>query len=191
MKSTHQKITFLLITAMMAISCGSKKNIAQIQNDEVLRNLPCTEAGFYSNGSLFRATAIGESQDKRSAQIKAFAAASQLLATHIKSTIYIVIDNYVKSNEIKNEVEIKENFKEVARIVVNRKLNTISEICEKETIASYPGYHKYYTTIETSVNDIQRDFLNSLSQDPSLKMYVNYEQFKDTFEKEMSTLNED
>lgn len=189
MKSTHQKITFVLITAMMAISCGSKKNIAQTHNDEVLQNLPCTEAGFSRNGTLFGATAIGESQDKMSARIKAFAAASQLLATHIKSTMKIVIDNYAKSNEINNKVEVIENFKEVARIVVNRKLNTISEICEKETESSYPGYYTYYTTLETSVNDIQRDFLNSLSQDPSLEMYVNYEQFKDTFEKEMSTLN--
>jgi hypothetical protein len=189
MNSTHQKISFVLITAMMTISCGSKKNIAQIHNDEVMRNLPCTEAGFFSNGLFFRATAIGESHDKTSARIKAFAAASHLLATNIKNTMKIAIDNYAKANEINNMAEVKENFKDVARNVVNRKLNTISEICEKETKSSYTYTYKYSITIEISVNDIKSDLLKTLSQEQSLKEVYNYDKFKEAFEQEMSSLS--
>jgi hypothetical protein len=101
----------------------------------------------------------------------------------------IAIDNFAKANKINNMAEVKENFKEVARNVVNRKLNTISEICEKETKSSYTYTYKYSITIEISVNDIKSDLLKTLSQEQSLKEVYNYDKFKEAFEQEMSSLS--
>lgn len=189
MKTFTQKIAFVLTLIFLISSCGTKKTMPKVPKDEVVLNLPCTGSGFFSNASMFRATAIGESLDQMIAREKAFATARQLLATNIESTMKIVIDNYAKSNEFNNTQEVLEKFEKIARTVVKRKLKRVSQICEQATKSSSTGNYKYYIAVETSVKEIESDLLNTLSQDQSLQVDYNYEKFKDTFEKEMNTLS--
>ena len=178
-------ITFLMLTTFIT-SCGSKKNMLQVPKDEIVQNLPCTGSDYFSNATFFKATAVGESLDQMTARKKAFATARQLLATNIESTIKIVSDNYVKSNEVNNTEEVLEKFENLSRTVVNRNLRRIKQICEKATKSSSSGKYKYYIAIETSVNDIKSDLFKTLDQDQSLKVDYNYQKFKEIFEKEIN-----
>jgi len=167
-------------------SCKGKKEVAP-PDGEVLVNTYCSGPEYFSNAEFFRANAIGESLDQMTSKKKALSNAKAELAGAINTTIKATVDNYVNSREYNNKEEIEERFEGLTREVVNQKLSGVKTICEKMT-KTPEGKYKTYLAIELSGDDLASAINERLSKDERLKIDYDYEKFKDTFDAEMSKL---
>lgn len=188
MKNSRTLI-LLLSTVMLSAgiySCKGKKETAP-PDGEVLVNTYCSGPEYFSNAEFFRANALGESLDQMTSKKKALSNAKAELAGAINTTIKATVDNYVNSREYNNKEEIEERFEGLTREVVNQKLSGVKTICEKMT-KTPEGKYKTYLAIELSGDDLASAINERLSKDERLKIDYDYEKFKDTFDAEMSKL---
>ena len=182
------KIIVAVSLILGSMSCKKKKAIIPPPQGEVEVSVPCSE--FKSDDQYFRVSAVGESMDMVTAKKKAMSNAKAELAGMISSTLKVVGDNYVKSSEYNNQEEVLERFEEMARVVVNQKLNGIVPVCDRVTQVQSTKNYKYYLALELSGNELANDYYNSLTKEESLKIDYNYERFKKTFDEEMKKLEQ-
>ncbi len=75
---------------------------------------------------------------------------------------------------------------------MNQVLAGVSVVCEEQTLTSgkkgAQAKYKTYTAIEVSTDDIVGALNSKLSKDEKLKAMYNYEKFKETFDDEMSKM---
>ena len=148
--------------------------------------LPCSE--FKSDKKYFRSYSFGESTDANVAKKKALSNAREELAAQISSTMKVVGDNYVKSSEFNNVEEVLERFEQNSRTVINERLSGIKPVCDKLMMVTATQKYKYYVALELSGDDLVDDYYKTLSNDQSLRIYYNYEKFKQTFNEEMEKM---
>lgn len=194
MKKRKQIALILGITLTAAISivgCKSKektitKALANKGEIEIVEH--CSGKSYFSDNNYFRANATGESLDRETAKKKARSNAMAEMAKSIKATLKIVGDNYVNSTEFNNKEEVTESFKELARIIVDEEISGAVKICDKLTQKGDKRYVSY-TAIELSGQKIASKYHKRLSKDNKIKADINYEKFKETFDKEMKKLD--
>lgn len=188
MKNSRTLILFLsaLVLSAGIYSCKGKKEAAPPEG-EVLVNNYCSGPEYFSNNEYFRANAIGESLDQMTSKKKAMNNAKAELAGAINTTIKATIDNYVNSRELNNQEEVEERFEGLTREVVNQQLSGTKTICEKMTKTPDNKY-KTYLAIELSGEDLITKINDRLSKDDRLKIDYDYEKFKETFDAEMSKM---
>ena len=193
MKTRH--FTIMILVAVITIAgtaCKKKKKAVETPkpNGEVLINEYCTGDQYMSTKEFFRATATGESMDRETAKKKARSNANAEMAKTINTTMKIVGDNYVNSSEFNNKEELTETFQEMARTVVDQEIKGSVEICEKLTQRE-DGTYVSYVALELSGGKIADAYSQGLSQNEKIKADYNYEKFKETFEKEMTKMEND
>lgn len=178
----------LLIAGTLFTSCKSKDQVV-VDDEEEVMIIPCSGSEYFTDGETFRANAFGESIDLNTAKNKALSNARSQLATDIQSVIKLVGDNYVVSREVNNREEVLERFEQNARTVVNQTLVGVRQICEVSTRTKNSDSQqvfRYYVAIELSTEQLTQKYYNALSTEEGLLVDYNYEQFKKTFEEEMS-----
>ncbi len=181
----------LLILAMgLVMAACKKKEEVQAPAGEVLINEYCAGPEYFSNDEFFRSNGLGESMDQATAKKKAFSNARADLASAINTTIQGTIDNYVNSREFNNREEVEERFEGLTREVLDQELTGTKTICQKAVKVTDSGNYKYYVAIELSGQDLIGAMNERLSQDERLRIDYDYEQFKETFEREMEKLKE-
>ena len=181
----------LLILAMgLVMAACKKKEEVQAPAGEVLINEYCAGPEYFSNDEFFRSNGLGESMDQATAKKKAFSNARADLASAINTTIQGTIDNYVNSREFNNREEVEERFEGLKREVLDQELTGTKTICQKAVKVTDSGNYKYYVAIELSGQDLIGAMNERLSQDERLRIDYDYEQFKETFEREMEKLKE-
>jgi hypothetical protein len=181
----------LALGVTMAIGttgCKKKKKTAVQETPkpkgEVVIDEYCTGEKYFSDNKMFRASGVGESMDRNAAKKKARSNAQSELAKSIKSTMKIVGDNFISSNEFNNKEEITETFNEMARTIVDQELVGAKVICDKLTQREDKTFVSYMA-IELSGGDLVSKYNETLSKDERIRAEYNYEKFKETFEKEM------
>lgn len=180
-------LVLLALTLTLAgTSCKSKKAkvITPSSEGEIEVKLYCSGDEYFSTAEQFRANAVGESMDQNTAKRKALNEARTQLAASIQTTIKATTDNYVNSREFNNKEEVLERFESLSREVVNQQLNGTRTICERLT-KTPQGTFKSYVAIELGGGDLLKSMNDRLSKDERLRIDYNYEQFKETFDKEM------
>jgi len=192
MKKSFTKIAmFALLIAMTGVvfqGCKSKKE-APAPADEVEIVTYCSGPEYQTNSEYFRANQIGESLDQAVSKKKALSNAKADLAAAIETTMKATFDNYVNSRELNNIEEVEERYEGLSREVVNQKLNGIRTICEKQTKTT-SGTYKTYIAIELAGDEIMTAMNQRLPADAKLKIDYDYEKFKQTFNEEMSKMEE-
>jgi len=173
--------------AFGATGCKKKKKAVKEEpkpKGEVLINEYCTGDAYFSDNKMFRSSSVGESMDRNAAKKKARSNAQSELAKTIKSTMKIVGDNFISSNEFNNKEEITETFNEMARTIVDQELVGAKVICDKLT-QKEDGTFVAYMALELSGGDLVSKYNETLSKDERIRAEYNYEKFKETFDKEM------
>ena len=192
MKKSFTKIAmFALLIAMTGVvfqGCKSKKE-APAPADEVEIVTYCSGPEYQTNSEYFRANQIGESLDQAVSKKKALSNAKADLAAAIETTMKATFDNYVNSRELNNIEEVEERYEGLSREVVNQKLNGIRTICEKQTKTT-SGTYKTYIAIELAGDEIMTAMNQRLPADAKLKIDYDYEKFKQTFNEEMSKMEQ-
>lgn len=172
------------------VACSGTKKAANqpIPSNEVEVVIPCSGPDYFTNKKYFRANSIGESLDQVVSKKKALSNARADLAASVKILVESVVDNYVKSSELNNLEQVEERFEGLNREVIKEELVGIKTICEKLTKTS-EGKFKTYIAIELSAQKLVDKFHERMMKDDLLMIDYDYEKFKETFEKEMDSLN--
>lgn len=186
-KSTTSMLMIAIMASLVIFSgCKSKEKVAKVSGEELIE-VYCSGPEFFANAEYFRASQIGESQDQSTAKKKAMSNARADLASSVQTTIKGVIDNYVNSRELNNTEEVEERFESLSREVINQKLTGVKTICEKTTKTT-EGKYKTYIALELAGDELLNAMNERLSNDAKLKIDYDYEQFKKTFDEEMSNM---
>lgn len=189
MKTNLLKVSsiFLFAGVLMMSSCKSSKGITPKEAGEVLIQSYCTGDDFKSTAKSLRYSSVGESMDQMTAKKKAMSEAKAGLAGSINTLIKGVTDNYVKSGNFNNREELLQNYEGLNREVIDQSLNGTNVICEKTT-KTKEGNYKTYICIELSGTEILQSINNKATNNEMIKVDYNYENFKKTFEEEMSKI---
>tara|TARA_B100000427_G_scaffold325812_1_gene333334 strand:+ start:2944 stop:3510 length:567 start_codon:yes stop_codon:yes gene_type:complete len=185
MKNLNTLVLALATGALMLIGCSGSKQLTPEQQGEVEIIEYCTGSEFNTDKDHFRATATGSSLSRETAKKMSRSNAEDKLARSIESTIEVVTDNYVNSTKFNNKEEVTETFNNLARTIVNQELRGAIIICEKLT-QKPDGSFVSYIAIELSGDQIAQAYNERLSNDERIMAEFNYENFKKTFEEEMS-----
>ena len=185
-----KKVLFLMAAVLVMASCGSKKPAVK---GEVEVNVPCSE--FKTDKNTLRANGNAISPNMQNATDKALAAARREMATSIEASIQRVLETFSSSYDLDNQADFRARTKDLARNVVNQKLQGSVPVCDKVTKSTDKEgnvmYHGY-VAIELTTNELMESLLNNtkkaISDSEKLRTDFEYEQFKKTFEEEMSKL---
>lgn len=182
-----KNILILAIATLGLILTGCKvaETLTPAQQGEVEIIEHCTGSDFNSDKEHFRSTATGTSLSRETAKKMSRSNAEDKLARSIQSTIEVVTDNYVNSSKFNSKEEVTETFNNLARTVVSQELRGAIVICEKLT-QKPDGSFVSYIAIELSGDQIAQAYNERLSKDERIMAEYNYENFKETFEEEMS-----
>lgn len=186
-----KKVLVVMAAALVMISCGGKK-VAPTKG-EVEVNVPCKE--FKTDKNTLRANGNAISPNMQNATDKALAAARREMATSIEASIQRVLETFSSSYDLDNQADFRARTKDLARNVVNQKLQGSVPVCDKVTKSTDKEgnvmYHGY-VAIELTTNELMESLLNNtkkaISDSEKLRTDFEYEQFKKTFEEEMSKL---
>jgi hypothetical protein len=187
MKNIHTLAIAVFAVTLGLAGCKGSQAITPSQNGEVEIIEYCTGSDYNSDDKHFRATATGESLSRETAKKMSRSNAENRLARTISSTLSIVTDNYVNSTKFNNKEEATETFNDLARTVVEQELRGAIIMCEKLT-QKPDGSFVSYIAIELSGEGVAQAYNERLAKDERIMAEYNYENFKETFEAEMSKL---
>ena len=170
---------------LLLVGCKGPETLTPSQQGEVEIIEYCTGSEFNTDKDHFRSTATGTSLSRETAKKMSRSNAEDKLARSIQSTIEVVTDNYVNSSKFNNKEEVTETFNNLSRTIVNQELRGAVVICEKLT-QKPDGSFVSYIAIELSGDQIAQAYNERLSKDERIMAEFNYENFKETFDEEMS-----
>lgn len=132
-----KKIAIISISAILMVSCGSKKGFNEVQN-------PFSGSKYESNGSYFRATASGSSQNLETAKDKAMLTAKQRLASLVSTQMKSVSESYKGERQADETIDgFNERFQQLNREVLNQWLMEVGVIGEKTFVNANKSYTCY------------------------------------------------
>lgn len=184
-----RRVSLILAAVLVMLSCGSFEASAR---KEKKVKIPCHEL---TDKKTLRASANAISPNMQNATEKAVASARKELATSIEATVQRVLEDFASSYDVDNAADFRSRTKDLARTVVNQKLQgsviSCSEMREKKEKGGKIMFHAY-VTVELTSNELMENLLNNtkkaISDSEKLRTDFEYEQFKKTFDAEMDKL---
>ena len=153
--------------------------------EETLIEVPCTGPEFFSTHEMIRGNGIGESMQQQMARRMAYSAAVKSLASSISTTIDAVFSTYVKDESVNMDETFYQKYEGMQQEMVSQTTG-YRTICEK--YATYTNnanrrIYKCYIAIEIDTDEVLKPVYELTQQDDSDKLNVEYEQFKEEFNK--------
>ena len=183
-----KRVFCILAAALVMLSCGVTEVSAK---KEKKVKIPCHEL---TNKKTLRANGNAVSPNMQNATDKAIAAARKELATSIEATVQRVLEDFASSYDVNEQADFRSRTKDLARTVVNQKLQGSIVSCSEMRSVKEKGkvtYHAY-VTVELTTNELMENLLNNtkkaISDSEKLRTDFEYEQFKKTFDAEMEKL---
>ncbi len=184
-----KRTLWILAAVLVMLSCGTAEVSAR---KEKKVKMPCHEL---TNKKTLRANGNAISPQMQNATDKAIAAARKELATSIEATVQRVLEDFSSSYDLNEQADFRSRTKDLARTVVNQKLQgsvvACHEMRQKKEKGGKITYHAY-VTVELTSNELMENLLantkKAISDSEKLRTDFEYEQFKKTFEAEMDKL---
>lgn len=177
------KLTLLTIVVLTTVSCSSTKKFSKDSSRQEIE-LPFADAKYQSDNKFFRAVQIGNSVDLATAKKIALVNANTELAGKVQTLIKAVTDQYTNQRTVGEGQEFENKFEEMARLVVNQKLQDVTTIGQK-TFKEENGRYSYWVAIEMSKDALINDVQSRVSNDEQLKLDFDKAQFEKIFNEEM------
>lgn len=170
---------------MDSLRNAQKMQDAAIHSQETEELIPCTGPEFYSTREIVRGNGIGESMQQQTARRMAYSNAVKDLAGKISTTVKSVFNTYVNDETINMDETFYQKYEGMQKEIVNQTTG-YRTICEK--YASYINsanrkIYKCYLAIEIGTDEILKPLYETTQQESSEKLNVEYEQFKEEFNK--------
>lgn len=190
MKTKSLTLVAIAAIAITATSCGSAKKAASAANVENQTEvvLPFSDAKYKSDEKMVREVTSGKSPDLATAKKIAMTNAITEMGVKIQNILKAVRDNYTNQRTVGDAREFENKFEELARIVVNQKLQNITTLDEKAFKGS-DGVYQYWVAIEMPKTQIYEAVEKGISEDAKLNLNFDKHLFEKTFNEEMNKFN--
>lgn len=155
---------------------------------EVEVNVPCCGEEFFSTSTLLRASGNGQSMNQQVAKNMARSSALQELTSKVKVAVEALVENYYKSENLNMTETFEQRFQEMTVQKIKEEISGYRTICEKYTKFMNNGRpaFKCYMAIEIGKDDLLKPVFETLSNDQSAQIDMDYETFKAEFDKEFA-----
>lgn len=174
------KLSLIAVIVLATASCSSSKKVSGGQ--EI--TLPFADAKYQSDKKFFRAVQSGSSVDLATSKKVALANANSELAGKVQTLVKAVTDQYTNQRTVGDAQAFENKFEEMARLVVNQKLQDITTIGQK-TFKEKDGRYTYWIAIEMSKDALIEEVKSRVSNDEQLKLDFDKAQFEKIFNEEM------
>ncbi len=179
--------TFMVVcVALLFTQCSSKE---EIPTGETRVEVLCSGPEYRSDNEYFRTNSVAESPNQANSRRMALSNARSDLAGQMEVTVKAVIDNYVQDITVGDRQEFSQRYEGLSREVINQKLTGTRIICEEVT-RTEQGRYKTYLAIELMGNEVLNAMNERISNDERLRLDYDYEKFKETFNEEMQSMEQ-
>lgn len=181
----------LIIGVAAITSCSSTKKATSMSKVDNLTEiaLPFNEAKYKSDEKMMREVTLGKSPDLATAKKIAMTNAITELGVKLQLALKAVRDNYTNQRTVNDITEFENKFEELARIVVNQKLQNITVLDEK-AFKGANGVYQYWVAIEVSKAQIYDSLTKVISDNAKLNLDYDKYLFEKTFNEEMKKFKE-
>ena len=162
------------------------------EQEEAMREVevavPCCGEEFFSTPTLIRASGNGQSMNQQVAKNMARSSAIQELTSKVKVSVEALVGNYYKSENINMTENFMQKFQEMTVQKIKEEISGYRTICEKYTKFMNNGRpaFKCYMAIEIGKDDLLKPVFETLTNDQSAQIDMDYETFKAEFDKEFA-----
>ncbi len=187
--------SFILAVASLAVltACGKKPSStpqSQLPKGEVAIEVPCSGMEFASSTEYLRATSSASSNNRELASQKAMTQARANLAAAINVKTQTVTDNFLSSYGEGDKDDVRSRYLSLTREVTSQILSGVRVICQKVTMTTDTGKYNSYVAIELAGDELCKKIGDKISSDSKLRTDFEYQKFQETFEKEMSKIEQ-
>lgn len=170
---------------MDSIRNAQKMQDAAIHSQETEEIIPCSGPEYFSTKEIVRGSGIGESMQQQMARRMAYSNAVKDLAGKISTTIEAVFSTYVNDETINMDETFMQKYEGMQQEKISQTTG-YRTICEKYT--SYFNnanrkIYKCYLAIEIGTDEILKPLYEITQQEGSEKLNVEYNEFKEEFNK--------
>lgn len=174
----------MVALATLSISDASAKKAKEFKKErEVVQ--PCTGKDYMTGSGFIRASATMVDANMAMAKKRALSAARADIASQMGAVVKRVTDDYAKA--VNEESEIR--FEERTMTIVNQQIGMTRTICD-QVMQTKDKKFRAYVCVEYDLNDAFNGIDQGIKRDEELRVDYNYEKFKETFEKEISALDQ-
>lgn len=155
---------------------------------EVEVKVPCCGEEFFSTPTLIRASGSGQSMNQQVAKNMARSSALQELTSKVKVSVEALVSNYYKSENINMTENFMQKFQEMTVQKIKEEISGYRTICEKYTKFMNNGRpaFKCYVAIEIGKDELLKPVFETLTEDQSAQIDMDYNTFKAEFDKEFA-----
>lgn len=155
---------------------------------EVEVNVPCCGEEFFSTSTLLRASGNGQSMNQQVAKNMARSSALQELTSKVKVAVEALVENYYKSENLNMTETFEQRFQEMTVQKIKEEISGYRTICEKYTKFMNNGRpaFKCYVAIEIGKDELLKPVFETLTEDQSAQIDMDYNTFKAEFDEEFA-----
>ena len=159
-----KKIALMLLAAMLLVSCGASKKIAQkpvqtyVQPGAEMLNAP----------DVLRAWAMGVSDSEMTAKKKAVASASAQLAQMLNSAVKTTIDDYCVSLSTGEVAASKEYLSQKTNLISELLLTGVRPVFDQWEPKDEKGMYRNYVVLELTGEEFIKKLFESMSDAQSI-----------------------
>lgn len=163
-----RKIALMMLAAMMLVSCGASKKVAQKPVETYVQ--PGSE--LLNARNVLRAWAVGISDSEMTAKKKAVVSASSQLAQMLNSAVTTTIDDYCVSLSEGEVAKSKEFLSQKTSLVSEQVLKGARPIFDQWEPKDAQGMYRNYVVLELSGEAYIKKLIEAMSEskDNSVKI---------------------
>lgn len=172
-----KRLVFMVLAAMLLISCGPAKKVAQkpvktyVQPGSHLLNQP----------GVLRAWAVGVSDSEMTAKKKAFASASSQLAQMLNTAVKTTIEDYCVSLSAGEAAISKEYLSQKSSLVSEQMLVGVVPIFDEWEPKDAEGMYRNYVVLEISAQDFIKSLFESMAETEATKATLDKDLLNELF----------
>ncbi len=187
-----KKLTVIAMTALICMSCASKKEVAPAQNPGYSRTkieVPCKEFGF-DNAEYFRGTGTATASNQQNARRAALQNAKAMVREKLGGFVSGLSTDYSRNFAGEGQAsKVQSAIEGEFATLVEKELNDAEQTCEDGYVLA-DGLFEYWIAIQISKQQIVEELTSKLSENEELEIEFNRDQFRKYAEEKMAKMKE-
>lgn len=186
-----KQISLFVLIALMSLflPISAQNHSDQLNNyltdEELLVEVPCSGPDYFSTPDIIRGSGIGESLQQQMARRMAYSNAIRDLVGKVSTSIDAVFTMYINDESFDMDETLYQKYEGMQQEQI-KQTTGYRTICEKyATYMNNKGrkMYKCYLAIEIGTDEILKPIYETTQQEGSEKLNVEYDQFKEEFNK--------
>lgn len=178
-----KRLAFMVLAAMLLISCGSSKKVAQKPVETYVQ----PGAHLLNQPGVLRAWAMGVSDSEMTAKKKAVASASSQLAQMLNTAVKTTIEDYCVALTDGEAAISKEYLSQKTSMVAEQVLVGAVPVFDQWEPKDADGMYRNYVVLELSAQDFIKTLFQSMADAEAAKVSLDKDLLNELFLKAINT----